>query len=201
MVDGTIAGLNKTGMTYQYIDLGQWGPPYRDEIEGNPIARYKNEADEDWYAAWAHNPNAPSGFVIFLDADGVVQTICNHVDQSEPGNKRGLILPDFPTDPQARRAVLGKFFDFTNGIFVDPPPKAPPFVTRSQALMALHNAGLLEQVETLIAGHEYLPVRLWFNNALRFERNHAYLQAIAIELELTEQQVDDLFIAASMLTQ
>lgn len=188
-------------MTYSYIDLGHWGAPYRDVIEGIPILRYKNAADEDWYATWAHNPAASAGFVVFLDADGLVQTICNHVDQSEPGNKRGLILPDFPTDPQARRAVLGKLFDFDNGIFVDPPMKVPVSVTRAQAVMALHNAGLLTQVQPLIAGHEYPPIRIWFDNAQRFERGHAYLLAIAFELNLTDEQVDDLFIAASTLTQ
>lgn len=76
----------------------------------------------------------------------------------------------------------------------------PKSVTRAQALMALYNAGLLPQVQSAVDAHTYPPVKIWFDNALNFERNHTYLQAIAIELGLTGQQVDELFIAAAALT-
>lgn len=81
--------------------------------------------------------------------------------------------------------------------YVEPPPAVPASVTRAQARVALYEAGLLAQVEAAVAAHPYEVVRIWWENALNIERANPYLVGLAIELELSEQQVDDLFIAAS----
>lgn len=73
----------------------------------------------------------------------------------------------------------------------------PTKVTRAQALMALHKAGLLPQVKDAVAAHPLEEVRIWFANSLNWERNNPYVLAIGMELELTDDQIDDLFIAAS----
>jgi hypothetical protein len=73
----------------------------------------------------------------------------------------------------------------------------PVSVTPAQAKIALYEAGLLDQVETLVADYPYRPVSIWWTSALAFERGHAYLQAIGYELGLTDEEIDALFIAAS----
>lgn len=84
-------------------------------------------------------------------------------------------------------------------VVIDPAKVNPvPYsVTRAQALIALDEAGLLEQVEALVASHPYNTLRLWWANAQEFERANAYLNAIALEISLTEEQVDDLFRTAA----
>lgn len=77
------------------------------------------------------------------------------------------------------------------------PPPVPTSVTRAQARIALHEAGLLGQVEAAVAAHPYYPVRIWWADALTFERSNSYLAAIAVEMELTEEQVDALFVTAA----
>lgn len=77
------------------------------------------------------------------------------------------------------------------------PPVVPASVTRAQALVALHEAGLLPAVEAAVEAHSYEVLRIWWRNALSFERANPYLNALAGELELTDADIDGLFIAAS----
>ncbi|WGD31647.1 hypothetical protein AncyloWKF20_07465 [Ancylobacter sp. WKF20] len=77
------------------------------------------------------------------------------------------------------------------------PATVPQAVTRAQALIALYEAGMLEAVEAAVAAHPYAPVRLWWNNALNFERTNPYLTALAVEVGLTDENVDRLFVSAS----
>lgn len=79
-----------------------------------------------------------------------------------------------------------------------PPPPVPHQVTTAQCRLALYDAGLLDDVEAMIATHPYPPVRIWFAHAQNWERNNPYVAAMAIELGLTEAQVDDLFRAAAL---
>ena len=80
-----------------------------------------------------------------------------------------------------------------------PPPQVLQVVSASQAKIALYNAGLLEQVKTLVANHPYEPVRIWYADANQWERGHVYVQALGAELGLTEGDIDALFQAASLL--
>ena len=84
----------------------------------------------------------------------------------------------------------------------EPPPETPvvlqaPTVSRAQAQIALYNAGLLDQLEATIASHPYRPVRIWYESANYWERGHPYVQALAVDMGLTEEQVDDLWLAAT----
>lgn len=76
----------------------------------------------------------------------------------------------------------------------------PQQVTRFQALAALHNAGMLDQVEAMMAhpGTDKLTVLAW-QNALDFKRTSPMVLAMAGVLSLTDQQLNDLFIAASQI--
>lgn len=70
-------------------------------------------------------------------------------------------------------------------------------VSRFQAKAALAGAGLLPQVETLMAD-ESTPIvaRLAWQDALEFRRLSPTILAMGAALGLTEQQLDDLFEAA-----
>ncbi|CAA0128765.1 Uncharacterised protein [Starkeya nomas] len=101
---------------------------------------------------------------------------------------------------EAGRDVYARLLDGEAGPiapYVAPPPVVPYSVTRAQARVALFEAGLLAQVDAAVAAHPYELVRIWWADALNIERNHPYLVAMAVELELTEQQVDQLFITAA----
>lgn len=83
------------------------------------------------------------------------------------------------------------------------PPAAPPVavpqaVSRFQARAALHLAGLLEQVEAVIADPA-TPVlaKLAWQDAQEFKRTSPTIAAMSAALGLTEQQLDDLFALAA----
>lgn len=81
--------------------------------------------------------------------------------------------------------------------YVAPLPRTPDSVTPSQAKIALFEAGLLDQVDALVAGYPYKPVQIWWANATRFEISNGYLQALGWEMGLSGDQIADLFIAAA----
>ena len=77
-------------------------------------------------------------------------------------------------------------------------PVVPQTVSRFQGLAALHIAGLLEQVEAIIANPATDPiVRLAWSNVQEFHRQSPMVATFATELEWTDDQIDDLFIMAS----
>lgn len=87
-------------------------------------------------------------------------------------------------------------------VLVDAPPTpvvVPASVTPAQAKLALYQAGKLADVEAAVAAHPYEPVRIYFNNALQWERDNPYIMGLAQQLSWTETQVDALFIAASKI--
>lgn len=77
--------------------------------------------------------------------------------------------------------------------------RVPTSVTRAQALMALYNAGKLEDLEAIIAAHPYRPVRIWFENANEWLRANPYVNLLGPELGLTDEGIDNLFIEAAKL--
>lgn len=80
----------------------------------------------------------------------------------------------------------------------EPEPYVPNKITMRQARLALHQSGLLSQVETLIAsGSDAHKIEWEF--AQTVERDHPLVAAIADELSLTEQQLDDLFTLGATL--
>lgn len=93
-------------------------------------------------------------------------------------------------------------WDGANVVPYEPPLPEPPFpsvVSASQAKITLHNAGLLEQVKAIVAAHPYEIVRIWYSDANQWERGNPYVQALGVEIGLTDEQIDELFIAASAL--
>lgn len=83
-----------------------------------------------------------------------------------------------------------------------PAPPAPPVpdVSRAQARLQLHRAGLLKGVEAAIAaaGGE---VAIWYADAATWRRANPYIAQIGAALTppLTAGDIDDLFRAAALI--
>lgn len=83
---------------------------------------------------------------------------------------------------------------------VIPPPRVQ-VVTRFQALAALLQAGLLADVEAYMSLPETDPfVVLAWKEAQEFKRESPIVSSLAQVLDLTEDQLDDLFTFASSIT-
>jgi len=84
-----------------------------------------------------------------------------------------------------------------------PPPipvpvkEVPEFISKYQAKMALLQAGLYEQVEAYVANSNDYALKISWYDATNFYRDNQFIAGLAVEFELTEEQVDDLFILAS----
>ncbi len=74
----------------------------------------------------------------------------------------------------------------------------PQSVTPRQVRLLLLGQGLLSQVEELIAAQDEATKITW-QYALEFKRNDPLLTSLAATLGLTDQQVDEFFIAAAAL--
>ena len=70
-------------------------------------------------------------------------------------------------------------------------------ITPLQAKLQLLEMGLLDEVEAMIATDR--KVQLYWEYASVIEREHETLKAMAAQLGLTDEQLDEMFIAASKL--
>jgi len=77
-------------------------------------------------------------------------------------------------------------------------PVVPTVVSMRQARLALHGAGLLDDVEVAVAGADK-AVRIEWEFATELRRDWPTLVALAAGQGLTDAQVDNLFIQASQL--
>lgn len=66
-------------------------------------------------------------------------------------------------------------------------------VTSAQGQLALHNAGLLELVEAIIDQADTVT-RIWYKSAQTWERDSAYVIQLGAALDLSESQIDALFL-------
>lgn len=82
------------------------------------------------------------------------------------------------------------------------PPSLPPAVPESvqawQAKTALLEAGLLDDVEAIMANQATdKKIVIAWQGAPNFRRDSPMIAALAAQLKLTDKQVDDLFFAAA----
>lgn len=104
---------------------------------------------------------------------------------------RGIEVPTPPLD--ARQVWQG-------GAWSAAPAYVPEAVSRFQALAALHLAGHLDQVEQVMADPQTDQMaRLAWANAQEFRRTSPTVAFMAGALELSEQQLDELFISAGQI--
>jgi len=98
----------------------------------------------------------------------------------------------------------GMVKDGSNYHWPEPEPAAiPASVTRRQAKQALLMSALLANVQPAIDAIEDETergmVQIFWDDSTTFERNNPQLIALGEALELTDEQIDDLFIQASEL--
>lgn len=72
-------------------------------------------------------------------------------------------------------------------------------VSRFQARVALHSAGLLAVAEAAIEAGDPID-RIAWQDAAEWRRDSPTIARIAVTLGLTDEQVDDLFHAAATIT-
>lgn len=70
-------------------------------------------------------------------------------------------------------------------------------ITPLQAKLQLHAMGLLDEVEAMVAADK--TVYLYWEYALEIQREHPTLMAMATQLGLTSDELDDMFDEASKL--
>ena len=84
------------------------------------------------------------------------------------------------------------------GIFEDE-DTVPTSITPRQLRMQLTTSGLRETVETMIAESTDYELKDWWEYSLVFARSHSILESFASSLNLSDTQVDEMFVAASKL--
>lgn len=84
------------------------------------------------------------------------------------------------------------------GPYAPPPPAVPQSVSRFQARAALFDAGLLAQVEDMMADAPMLAKLAW-TDAQEFRRTSPTVAAMAQALGLDEAALDALFFAAAAI--
>lgn len=111
-----------------------------------------------------------------------------------------------PDDPEAHgreafaRASAGEFGEIAE--YVPPTPVVPAVVDMRQARLALLGAGLLDTVESAIAGMtgpEGRAAQIEWEYALTLRRHHPLTVALSSSLGLSEQALDALFTQAATL--
>jgi len=71
----------------------------------------------------------------------------------------------------------------------------PGKITKRQARLALLEAGLLSTVDSFVATQS-AEVHIYWNDSQEIYRQHPLILSLSAELNLSESQVDDLFISA-----
>lgn len=77
------------------------------------------------------------------------------------------------------------------------PDAVPEEVSRAQAKIILTEDGLWGDVETAVAAYPGDRVQIWLDEAGVWRRDHPYVHGVALELGLTDAEVDDLFRRAA----
>lgn len=89
-------------------------------------------------------------------------------------------------------------------IFEETPVVVPFSVSRAQGKASLLSFGLLDEVSSYIeampAGVDKTLALLAFDETNEWQRNSPFLQQMAVEIGLTEEQLDNLFIVAATIT-
>lgn len=122
---------------------------------------------------------------------------------------RGYLISDMPDIPGAilveaeENSVFGGFA-YENGSFTAPAETVeqivPEAISPAQGRIALKRAGLLEQVIALVdASGSNSELEIWWDYATLWERNNANVIALGEALQLTAEQIDDLFRTAAAI--
>lgn len=103
-----------------------------------------------------------------------------------------------PNLVNGENAVIGAQYYPQTGEFTPPQPHTivPAEVTIRQAELALREAGYLAAVETWVATLDG-ELEIYWKRSQTVRRDHAFVESARVELGLTQQQMDGLFILAA----
>ena len=128
------------------------------------------------------------------EADGTAQEQIEHLATLSPYSGFTCISEDYTGSVPDTDASLWRW----DGSTITASIPVPQIVTPRQVRLLLLQQGLLAQVEAIIAQQDEATKITW-QYAERFERTHPLLNQLAVSLGLTDQQIDQFFIAASAL--
>jgi len=97
--------------------------------------------------------------------------------------------------------VAGPGWTYDGSLFhppVPPPPPVPDSVSPLQARRALRNVGLLDTVNDIVAAADDDTRDAW-EYTIEVRRDSPILSALAGQLGMTDEQIDDLFRVAATL--
>lgn len=118
----------------------------------------------------------------------------------------GSPVPQNSTDKSPPALKNGEFAVFKNGEweitteYPTPTPeqiRVPTQITPRQLRLHLLAVGLLDEVESMCNVNR--EMQIWFEYSLDFQRNHPMIEAMAVQLGLTQDDLDTMFIEASKL--
>lgn len=116
------------------------------------------------------------------------------VELVDPGAESWDVVVEL--SPELVAGVWRQRWQVTPG--TPPPLPVPEMVSRFQARAALHLAGLLDDVEALVADPQTdMLTRLAWQDAQEFRRASPTVAAIAAALGMSDAQLDDLFRTAA----
>ena len=95
--------------------------------------------------------------------------------------------------------VCGIGWKYENGELIEPilPIEVPQTITPRQLRLHLLAIELLDEVEALCSADRAMSI--WFEYSLDFQRSHPMIEAMAVQLGLTQNDMDTFFIEASKL--
>lgn len=105
------------------------------------------------------------------------------------------VLPNLAA---GENAVIGAQYDPQTETFTPPQPQTivPDEVTIRQAELALREAGYLAAVESWVANLDG-ELEIYWKRSQTVRREHAFVESARVELGLTQQDMDGLFILAA----
>ena len=93
--------------------------------------------------------------------------------------------------------VIGTVLDIVDASIQDVYIEVPQTLTPRQLRLQLLSVGLLDDVEALCATDRAMSI--WFEYSLDFQRSHEMIEAMAVQLGLTQDNMDNFFIEANKL--
>lgn len=133
-----------------------------------------------------------------------VQSLSSNIPNLESIEPNEDLRTDFSIvyfDPNTETVEVGMDMDPQTTTFsYSSPVYIPNSVSKLQAKVALLQAGLMPQIDAILEDSETSEiVKLAWNDASEFRRNSLPISTMAGLLNLTEQEVDDLFVLAASI--